>query len=148
MVLDAGFARSVNNGDTNAVVAWLDGLERPEDINEVDEDGKTVLILILGPAAGLGLHDSRGANRLLGRWRVRRPGRPESPRVLDAARRVVLGPTDAWWIRTPPPPTGPGRPYRVRRPLGPQRDRGPRGAPRGCGAEGGRDYSALERLGL
>ena len=41
-----------------------------------------------------------------------------------------------------------GRPHRVRRPLGPQRDRGPRGAPRGCGAEGGRDYSALERLGL
>ena len=98
-----------------------------------------------GTAAGLGLHNSRGANGLLARWCVRRPGRPESPWVLDAARRAVLGPTHP----KHPRPTEPARsPYRVCRPLGPQRDRGPRGAQRGCGAEGGRACSALRLLGL
>ena len=36
MVLAFGFAESVNRGDSDAVAAWLDGLERPEDIRRAE----------------------------------------------------------------------------------------------------------------
>ena len=46
MVLDSDFSEAVLNGDVDLVETWLQSLERPEDINEVDENGNTVLNLL------------------------------------------------------------------------------------------------------
>ena len=107
-----------------------------------------------GPAAGLGLHDSRGADGLLDRRAISSgalggalAGATRGVAHRAPARRGSRG-RGRGGNRSHHRPRKPGRPYRVRRPHGHQRDRGPRGAQTGCGAEGGRDYSALERLGL
>ena len=43
MVLYGEFVDAVSNGDVDWVADWLESLERPEDINEVDTEGRTVL---------------------------------------------------------------------------------------------------------
>ena len=45
MVLDSEFVDAVSDGDVDWVADWLESLERPEDINEVDAEGTTVLSL-------------------------------------------------------------------------------------------------------
>ena len=38
MVLDSEFVDAVSDGDVDWVADWLESLERPEDINEVDAE--------------------------------------------------------------------------------------------------------------
>ena len=45
-VLDQQIADSVIDGDVDVVETWLQSLDRPEDINSVDEQGNTVLNLL------------------------------------------------------------------------------------------------------
>ena len=48
MVLSDKFTREVRFGDVLGTVhTWLQTLSRPEDINDVDEDGTTVLSLCI-----------------------------------------------------------------------------------------------------
>ena len=59
MVLDSEFAGAVRNGDVDWVADWLYNLDRPEDINEVDAEGTTVL-MVKGPACRVCGHTRRG----------------------------------------------------------------------------------------
>ncbi len=43
MVLGPEFVEAVRRGDVDWVADWLESLERPEDINDVNAEGKTVL---------------------------------------------------------------------------------------------------------
>ena len=43
MVLGPEFVEAVERGDVDWVADWLQSLDSPEDINEVDGDGRTVL---------------------------------------------------------------------------------------------------------
>ena len=43
MVLDRHDAQGARSGDVDFMETWLQNLDRPEDINEVDYKGRTVL---------------------------------------------------------------------------------------------------------
>ena len=45
MVLDRHDAQGARSGDVDFIEAWLQNLDSPEDINEVDAKGRTVLNL-------------------------------------------------------------------------------------------------------
>ena len=45
MVLDRDVAEAATYGDVDFIEDWLQNLDRPEDINEVDKKGRTVLSL-------------------------------------------------------------------------------------------------------
>ena len=52
MVLYGEFVDAVENGDVDWVADWLESLERPEDINEVDAEGRTVLAICTSEYGG------------------------------------------------------------------------------------------------
>ena len=82
MVFDSDFSEAVIDGDVDLVETWLQSLERPEDINAVDENGNTVLNLLAHGFYEDERHNLRGMKMVLS---VVRPVVPVVPRVALAA---------------------------------------------------------------